>query len=115
MVSTYDYIRNNQVGLRKFHGFKGYEPIEKPLVFDTVLNQLLVEGWHVNGLCIKKALFLKLSGFCEDMRCFEITDFFIRCALIQPKVFICPVSLYRVVDVPNSAFKVTGTSAVGIK
>jgi len=113
MVSTYDYIRNNQVRLRKFQGFKGYEPIEKPLVLDKVLNQLLVEGWHVNGLCISKALFFKLGGFWEDLRCFEIIDFFIRCALIQPKVFIYPFSLYRVVDVPNSAFKVTSHRTEG--
>ena len=113
MVSTYDYIRKNQVRLRKFQGFKGYEPIEKPLVFDKVLNQLLVEGWHVNGLCISKALFFKLGGFCEDLRCFEIIDFFIRCALIQPKVFIYPFSLYRVVDTPNSAFKVTSHRTEG--
>jgi len=107
MVSMYDYMENNQVRLREFQGIKRNGTMTKPLVFDNVLNQLIIEGWHINGLCIKKALFLKLGGFCENMRCFEITDFFIRCALIQPKVFIYPFSLYRVVDVPNSAFKVT--------
>ena len=105
MMSTCEYQIDNQLKFRSIQDINGNELKGQPLVFDNALNQLTIAGWPVNGLCIRKYLLERLGGFCEDMRCFEITELMIRCALLQPSVVIYPNPLYRVVDVPNSAFK----------
>jgi len=106
MVSAFEYETNSSVTVHHIRDIHGKEIKDEPLIFDNALLQLTVKGWPIDGLCIKKALLNRLGGFREDMRCFEIQDFIIRCALSQPTALIYPFPLFCVIDVPGSAFKV---------
>lgn len=115
MVSAFEYEENNRVRLRNICDIEGKEITGQPSVFDNAIVQLKIQGWPSDGLCIKKALLDLLGGFREGMRCFEITDLLVRCALVQPKVLICPIPLFRVIDVPQSAFKVSSHRIEGTR
>lgn len=115
MVSAFEYETNNHVITRYIRDVQGKEINGEPLVFDNASLQLTVKGWHIDGLCMKKSLFDRLGGFREGMRCFEITDLLIRCAVVQPQLLISPLPLFRVVDVPGSAFKVAWHRTEGIR
>ncbi len=107
MISAFECELKNELTLQHIKDINGNEIKSGLIVFDNALKQLTVAGWHIDGLSIKKSLLNSLGGFCEDMRYGEITELMIRCALIQPKVVICHIPLYRVIDVPNSASKVS--------
>ena len=115
MVSAFEYETNNHVITCYIRDIQGKEINDEPLVFDNAPLQLTIEGWHIDGLCMKKSLLDQLGGFRESMRCFEITDLLIRCAVVQPQVLISTLPLFRVVDVPGSAFKVACHRTEGIK
>ena len=115
MVSAFEYEVDNQVELRNIRDIGGKGINGQPLIFDNALIQLTIKGWPVSSLCIKKTLLDSLGGFRESMRCFEITELIVRCALAQPKVLICSLPLLRVVDVPKSAFKVMSHKAEGLR
>ena len=115
LMSAFEYELENQLMSRNIKDIHGNELKGQPLLFDNALNQLTIAGWHIEGLCIRKYLLERLSGFNEDMRYGEITEFMIRCALIQPRVLIYPNPLYRVVDVPDSASKESSHIIEGIR
>lgn len=115
MVSAFEYETNDRVTVRHIRDIHGKEIKGEPLIFDNAPLQLTIKGWHIDGLCMKKSLLDRLGGFREGMRCFEITDLLIRCAMMQPQVLISPLPLFRVVDVPNSAFKVVWHRTEGIR
>jgi len=115
MVSAFEYETNNHVITRYIRDIQGKEINDEPLVFDNAPLQLTIEGWHIDGLCMKKSLLDQLGGFRESMRCFEIADLLIRCAVVQPQVLISTLPLFRVVDVPGSAFKVACHRTEGIR
>jgi glycosyltransferase involved in cell wall biosynthesis len=106
MMSAFEYEKNNSTRLRSIRDFQDKEVTGQPVVFDNAIIQLTMRGWHINGLCINKDLLVHLGGFRESMRCFEIADLLVRCALVQPRVLIYPFPLYLVLDVPKSAFKI---------
>ena len=115
MVSAFEYETGNHVRTRYIRDIQGEEIKDQSLVFDNAPLQLTIEGWHVDGLCVKKSLLDGLGGFREGMRCFEIADLLIRCAVAQPQVLISPLPLFRVVDVPSSAFKIAWHRTEGIR
>jgi glycosyltransferase involved in cell wall biosynthesis len=105
MVSAFDYESKSHVKLFRFIDIEGNKIEGPPLIINNSFLQLRIAGWHIEGLCIKKTLLERLGGFNEDMRYGEITEFMIRCALIQPRVLIYPNPLFRLLDVPDSASK----------
>lgn len=105
MVSTYNYETKDGVKLRKICDIHGNDLTGQPVVYNNATTQLTIRDWHIDGLCIRTDVLRRLNGFREDMRCYEITEFYIRCALLEPKVTINPDPLFCVVDVPDSAFK----------
>ena len=108
MISAFDREENNETTLHRFYDIDGSELDAQVLLVDNALCQLSMRGiLHIDGLCVHRQLLLNLGGFNEDMRCFEITELMIRCALEQPKVLVYSRPLFRVVDVPDSAFKVS--------
>lgn len=107
MISAFEYESGNDLRIRYVKDINSREIKGQLYVFNNALKQLTVAGWPVDGLCIRKKLLEDVGGFNENMRCYEITEFMIRCALKQPKVIIYPQPLYRVVDVSNSAFKMS--------
>ncbi|MGQ9608978.1 MAG: glycosyltransferase family 2 protein [bacterium] len=107
MISAFEYESGNELRIRYVKDINSREIKGQPYIFNNALKQLTVAGWHVDGLCIRKKLLEDVGGFNENMRCYEITEFMIRCALKQPEVIIYPQPLYRVVDVSNSAFKMS--------
>ena len=115
MVSSFNYESNNQVSLAHIRDIEGNEIKGESMVFDKALRQLKIQFWHINGICMKKKLLNQLGGFQEGMRWLEITEMQIRCALSQPRVIVCPVPLYRVIDVPDSASKVSLHRVQGIR
>jgi len=106
MVSAFDHETENQVNSFSFRDFRGNEIQGRLLVFDNAFLQLKISGWHIDGLILKKKLLNRVGGFRESMRWLEITDFQIRCALVQPKVAIYTIPLFRVIDAPESASKI---------
>ena len=104
MVSTKHHEMNNVVKLDKIYDVNGKEIQNPSIVIEDAILQLSV-NWHINSLCIKRDLLERIKGFRENMRCYEVTDFFYRCALIQPTVLICSLPLNRQIDVPMSTFK----------
>jgi glycosyltransferase involved in cell wall biosynthesis len=104
MLSAKHYKINNEIRLQKICDINGKEISKSPIVIKDAVQQLSI-NWHINCLCIKRNLLSLLKGFRESMRCYEVTDFFYRCALIRPTVVIYPLPLSRQVDVPMSTFK----------
>ncbi len=105
MISVFGYKSGNELRVHYVRDINGREIKGKPNVFNDALKQLTVSGWHIDGLCIKKKLLEDIGGFNESMKCYEIAELMIRCALKQPEVIIYPQPLYCVVDISNSAFK----------
>ncbi len=105
MISAFDLEKHNDITLHGFYDIDGNELETQILIVDNALCELSVKGIHINGLCIDRNLLVHLGGFNEEMRCFEITELMIRCALEQPEVLVYSKPLYRVIDVPDSAFK----------
>jgi glycosyltransferase involved in cell wall biosynthesis len=115
MISAFEYESGNELRMRYVKDINGREIKGQPYVFNNALKQLTVAGWHINGLCIKKKLLEDVGGFNESMKCYEITELMIRCALKQPIVIIYPRTLYRVIDAPDSAFKMACDNIEGIR
>lgn len=107
MISAFEYESRNELRMHYVRDINGREIKGYPCVFNDALKQLTVAGWPIDGLCIKKTLLEDVGGFNERMKCYEITELMIRCALKQPKVIIHPQPLYCVIDVSNSAFKMS--------
>ena len=107
MISAFDREIDNKIEFQGVNDINGNELHARVLLVNNALNELSMQGIHIDGLCIDKQLLLSLGGFNEKMRCFEIAEFMIRCALEQPRVLVYARPLYRVVDVPDSAFKVS--------
>lgn len=84
MMSAFEYELDNQLKLYSFRDINGNELKGQPLVLDNAVNQLKMEGLHIDGHCISKNLVECLGGFRPDMRYNEITEFRIRCATMQP-------------------------------
>jgi len=107
MISAFDREKDNEVMPRGIYDIRGNELKSPVLLVDNALFRLSMSGIHIDGLCIHRHVLLDVGGFNEGMRCFEITELMIRCALEQPEVLVCSKPLFRVVDVPDSAFKVS--------
>lgn len=107
MISAFEYDSRDELRMCYVRDINGREIKGQPCVFTDALKQLVVAGWPINGLCIKKTLLEDIGGFNDRMKCYEITELMIRCALKQPKVLINPQPQYCVMDVPNSAFKIS--------
>jgi glycosyltransferase involved in cell wall biosynthesis len=116
MISAFDREENNETTLHKFYDVDGNELDAQVSLVDNALSKLSMRGVHIDGLCIDRHLLLHLvGGFNEEMRCFEITELMIRCALEQPKVLVYSKPLYRVIDVPDSAFKISWHRIEGMR
>jgi len=115
MISAFDREENSETTLHKFYDVDGNELDAQVLLVDNVLSKLSMRGIHINGLCIDRNFLLHVGGFNEEMRCFEITELVLRCALGQPKVLVYSKPLYCVLDVPDSAFKVSSHRIDGMK
>jgi len=115
MISAFDRETDNKIAYHGVCDDHGNELKAQMLLVDNAFCELSIQGIHIDGLCIDRNLLMHLSGFNEDMRCFEITEFMIRCALEQPKVLVYSKPLYRVVDVPDSAFKVSSHRIDGMR
>ncbi|MBW2538877.1 MAG: glycosyltransferase family 2 protein [Deltaproteobacteria bacterium] len=115
MISAFDREKDNEITLHRFYDIDGNELEDQVLLVDNALCELSIKGIPIDGLCVDRHLLLKLDGFNEEMRCFEISELMIRCALEQPKVLVYSKPLYRVFDVPGSAFKVSGHRIEGMR
>ncbi len=115
MVSCCEHETGDQVRLKVVRDGNGTEVKETPKVFEDALRQIKIQGWPASGLFTRKSLLHRAGGFNESMRCFEITELMIRLALEQPCLLVYPRPLFRVVDVPGSAFKVSSHRIDGIK
>lgn len=115
MASSFEYISESDIKLRCFTDIHGKEIGGNVQVFGNALKELTVMGWPVDGLCLTKDLLKRVGSFKEDMRCYEITEFVIRCTLKQPQVVIHPEPLYRVTDVPASTFKSVADRVEGVR
>jgi len=115
MISAFDRQEDNHIRHCKYCDINGRELQAQTLVLDNALNQISLQGMPIDGLCIKKHLLDRLGGFNEEMRCYEITEFIIRCALKQPKVLVHPTPLYCVVNVDDSAFAVSSHRILGMR
>ena len=104
MLSAKHYEINNEVRLQKICDINGKEISKSSIIIKDAVQQLSI-NWHINSLCIKRSLLSLIKGFRESMRCYEVTDFYYRCALIRPMVVIYSLPLSRQVDVPMSTFK----------
>lgn len=107
MMSAYDYQLNGVTTRYYMKDLKNNEIKQETMVFDDTLNQLIVSAWPSDGLFMKRTLFERLGGFCEDMRFGEITELIFRCALMQPRIVICHIPLYLHIDAPGSTAKVS--------
>ena len=115
MISAFDREENNEITLHKFYDIDGNELETQVLLVDNALCELSMKGIPIDGLCIDRHLLLHLGGFNEKMRCFEISELMIRCALEQPRLLVNSKPLYRVVDMPDSAFKVSRHRIEGMR
>lgn len=115
VISPFEYEAEDQIGARYVRDSKGDKLKTEPRVFDNAYTELQLQGIHIDGLCIRKSLLNELKGFNEQMRCYEITEFITRCALKQPRIVVNCQPLYRVADVPNSAFKKTSHLIDGMR
>lgn len=107
MMSAYDYKLNGVTSRHYMKDINNAEIDERTIIFDDALNQLTVAGWPSDGLFIKRSLFELVGGFNEEMRYGEITEFILRCAVMEPRVLICHEPLYLHIDVPESTAKVS--------
>ena len=106
MMSAYEYEIANELQGHCIKDIHGNDVSSSVMVFESALDNLKVEGWPSDGLCVKKSLLDRTGGFNEGLHYCEITEFIIRCAVAQPRVVIYHEPLYRVVDVPKSISKV---------
>lgn len=106
MISAHDAEGVSETRFVGCRDISGKQLAGDSFVFDKALAKLSLHGVHVDGICIERQLLKSLGGFNENMRCFEIYEFIIRCALERPRVLVYDKALYRVVKVPDSAFTI---------
>lgn len=107
MISAFDYEQGKKIEYRPIKTSMGKEIQGTATLVSDAIKELKVSGWHINGLCIKKTLVERVGGFNEKMQCYEVSEFIIRCALIQPELIANPEPLFCVIDTPDSAFKIS--------
>ena len=115
MFSAGNFETKNGTELGKIYEINNDEVARQSKLYSNAIKQLKISNWPIDGLCIRKSLIQQLKGFRGDMRCYEITEFFFRCALFQPKVFIHPKPLYSVVKIHGSTSKILATRTEGLK
>ncbi len=115
MMSAYDFQLDGIITRRYIKDINNAEIKDGTKVFDDAINQLSVAGWPSDGIFIKKTLFERLCGFNESMRYNEITEFMIRCAVVQPKIIIGNIPLCLIVDVPGSLSHVSSSQIEHLK
>ena len=115
MISPKELEKDNEISIRYVQDINGKNIDDQPLVIENAFKELRLYGVHIHGICIKNKMLNHLHGFNEHMKCFEITEFLIRCALLQPSVIVYHLPLYRIIDVPHSAFKISSHKIEGSK
>ena len=115
MISAFEQDIAGSRLIKRIRDCDGSDIVGEPRVFHDAFAQLTVAGWHVDGLCLRRQVFEDVGGFDETMRCYEITDFAVRCSLSEPRVLVYPGILYRVIHVPNSAFQVYAHQREGLR
>ena len=106
MMSAWDYHTGGTTEHHYVKDVKNADIRDETDVFDDALGQLNVAGWPSNGLFMKRTLFERLGGFNEEMRYGEITEFILRCAVMQPRIVICHRPLHLHISVPGSTAKI---------
>ena len=107
MLSARHVEMDNKLSLRRVRDINGNKLRAETLLINNAISQLTLSGTPTNGLCISMAMLERVGGFNEEIRCYEIVEFVIRCGLIQPKVVVYPFPLFCVVKVPDSAYSVS--------
>jgi len=74
------------------------------------LDHMFCTNIHSSGYCINKELFIKASGFDEELKCWEISDALMRFSLQAKKIAILKDVLSLVFDDGNSLFKLENTN-----
>jgi hypothetical protein len=115
MISAGDFETKNGIISGKFIELTNDEVSEEPRIYSDAIKQLRISNWPVDGLCIRKGVIQHLTGFREDMRCYEITEFILRCALVQPKIYVYPKPLYAVTKIAGSTSKIWAYRVEGLK
>ncbi|MFQ5964650.1 MAG: glycosyltransferase family 2 protein [Candidatus Scalinduaceae bacterium] len=115
MISVCEYDKDNQIQSKYVKDTNGNEIKAQPLVLVNAINEIQLQGLPIEGLCIKKILLDRLRGFNENMLCFENIELVVRCALMSPKAVIYPQPLYHIIDVPDSAFKISSNRIEGMR
>lgn len=108
LISAFNFITDDQSSYRSIKDSKGNSINGGAVVFNNALLNLDISGIPINGLCVNKTIICQaLNGFRSSLRCFEITELLVRCALVCPRVIVDPEPLFTVFDVPDSTFKVS--------
>lgn len=115
MISAFDREKDNEIMPHGICDIRGNKLEHRVLIVYNALCELSMSGIHIDGLCIDRKVLLDVGGFNEEMRCFEITELMIRCALKRPEVLVYSKALFRVVDLPDSAFKVSSYRTDGMR
>lgn len=76
------------------------------------LNHLFCTNIHSSGYCINKDLFVKASGFDEELKCWEISDALMRFSLLANRIAILSDFLSLVYEDGNSLFKLENTNLI---
>lgn len=113
MLSPHMRIEGDQSRMQFVRDFRGLEITSGPTLFGDTLRELSLSDVHINCLCMRRELSQAIGGFNEEMRCFEISEFMVRCALNQPQVIVSAEPHSCVVDVPHSAFKISANRLEG--
>lgn len=113
MISAFEHEISGAIHARFVKDISGRKLDGRPMVIDDALRDLTVAGWQSNGISISRNLFSETGGFDDNLHYYEITEFLIRCALLQPKVMIYNQPLFRVIDVPGSANKAVQEKITG--
>ena len=74
------------------------------------LDHMFCTNIHSSGYCVNKELFIKASGFDEELKCWEISDVLMRLSLQAKKIAILKDVLSLVFDDGNSLFKSENTN-----
>lgn len=65
--------------------------LESPRACQTnEFHSTLVTGVQLGSFCLEHSLFDKAGGFCEKLRCWEVTDFLFRIGLEKPEITTFP-------------------------
>ncbi|HED36468.1 MAG TPA: glycosyltransferase family 2 protein [Gammaproteobacteria bacterium] len=73
-------------------------------------NHFFCTNIHSSGFCVDKKLFFKVSGFDEELKCWEISDALMRLSLEAKRVAIIDKFLSLVFEDDNSLFKLENTN-----